>query len=273
MKPTEVRWNSLFNCVKRITELKGKLPELCHLVGVEQFQELELKFLDDYVTAMGPVAAALDKLQSENECYYGILAPTILKTVDRLDTIIFSSSCSTYAPLLAKYLKAGFENRFGWILRFTDDAKHCILASVSHPFFKLRWVPPAMQLNVREILMTEAMRHKYEAIHAVDNTCEEVLADDNFFGYDEEPGSSVHTTQNRAELEVLQYLEDSNRNLAMLEKYSVIRKIFLRFNTPLPSSAPVERLFSSAGQIMTPRRNRMSDSLFEQLTFLNCNRD
>jgi len=37
----------------------------------------------------------------------------------------------------------------------------------------------------------------------------------------------------------------------------------MRYNTPIPSSAPVERLFSVAGLVQTAKRNRMSDHMFE----------
>jgi len=52
---------------------------------------------------------------------------------------------------------------------------------------------------------------------------------------------------------------------------SRIRKVFIKFNTTLPSSVPVERLFNTAGQMKVPRYNHLSDSMFEKLLLLKAN--
>ena len=56
-----------------------------------------------------------------------------------------------------------------------------------------------------------------------------------------------------------------------LNKYELIKNVFLRYNSAIPSSAPVERLFSVAGLIETPRRNRLSDLNFEKLLLMKLN--
>jgi hypothetical protein len=50
----------------------------------------------------------------------------------------------------------------------------------------------------------------------------------------------------------------------------LIAKAFIKANSTLPSSAAVERLFSTAGMILSPRRCKMTDKLFDQMVFLKC---
>jgi len=46
---------------------------------------------------------------------------------------------------------------------------------------------------------------------------------------------------------------------------------FFRYNTPIPSSAAVERMFSMGKDILKPKRSKMSDEHFQMLVFLRGN--
>jgi len=57
------------------------------------------------------------------------------------------------------------------------------------------------------------------------------------------------------------YLVDSSTDVEMLEKYPPIKELFVKLNTPIPSSDPVERLFSQANVVFTSKRNQLGDGL------------
>jgi len=58
----------------------------------------------------------------------------------------------------------------------------------------------------------------------------------------------------------------------MLTRYSRIQKVFIKFNTTQPSSAPVETIQHCWTEIGVPRRNHLSDSMFEKRLLLKANR-
>ena len=55
-------------------------------------------------------------------------------------------------------------------------------------------------------------------------------------------------------------------------KYTKLSKLAKEVLGVPSSSAPVERLFSIAGKIFRPERCNLTDSRFEQLMFIRCNK-
>ena len=63
------------------------------------------------------------------------------------------------------------------------------------------------------------------------------------------------------------------KNIASFHKYPTVKRLFMLCNTPLPSSTPVERLFSLGGLVLSLKRNRLVDSRFEKLLLMQCNKE
>ena len=63
-------------------------------------------------------------------------------------------------------------------------------------------------------------------------------------------------------MECLQYLKDKNSSLDSLHKFPTIKKMFMKYNSAIPSSAPVERLFSDGGMVLTKKDGCMTDENF-----------
>ena len=71
--------------------------------------------------------------------------------------------------------------------------------------------------------------------------------------------------------EALQFLNDPLHELQQMRKYPVVARVFVKYNISVPSSAPVERLFSQAGLMLTPR-GKLSDESFKTLLLLKKNK-
>ena len=70
-----------------------------------------------------------------------------------------------------------------------------------------------------------------------------------------------------------EYLRSECQDLSLLKTMPILEKLFRKFNTSLPSSAPVERMFNSAGGIFTKRRQSLTDEHFEMQLLLKINQN
>ncbi len=253
----------------RLTKLKPHLKTLCTSLSLPPFKDVEIEFLEEYVLVLGSLATAIDILQGENQCYLGYLLPSILEIKDNLHTLTINGSL-VHAQPLAHAILNGLQQRFGFLLTMEDTARNHILASMTHPYFKLRWVPEEKRESCRNIFIQTAQQFVRNA--EFNNSALETVVDkqDKFFKFNTTPINVDTHDVNRSQLNVLQYLDCPDKSLNSLKTCSMV-EMFLKYNTPLPSSAPVERLFSVGGLIFTKRRNGLSDEMFEKLLLLTKN--
>ncbi|XP_056606530.1 zinc finger BED domain-containing protein 4 [Triplophysa dalaica] len=260
--PCLTQWGSEYNFVQKIMSLTDEqLTQLIDILDVPNFVPEETAYLREYADVFKPVAFALDLLQGEQKCFLGIVIPTLLTLKRKLQEK--AGNTQFFSEVIDGTVEA-IDSRFKQVFNSTD-AK---LATTTMPQFRLWWLPEGERESVRERLVAE--------VSQLDQANEEVdtngisVHEDEFFSYG--PGSSGNRDGKRgAAEEVRIYLEGTNKDLLCLSEFPGVKKLFIKFNTTLPSSVPVERLFSSGGNILTRKRSTLTDEQFERLLLLRYN--
>jgi hypothetical protein len=116
------------------------------------------------------------------------------------------------------------------------DVNLSVLATMSHPYFKLRWLPVQFadqQSRLKDLLMSTAKA----TWTGIPNICDQPSGgdtDDDYFAFADRSASDTQPAQgqpvpeeatNKCDLEVLQYLEDKNKELSILNSYQIIHMV------------------------------------------------
>ena len=91
---------------------------------------------------------------------------------------------------------------------------------------------------------------------------------DDFFAFNQQT-KEVESAQE----ELYRFLKSNNCGITTLNDYPAIKKLFIKYNTALPSSASVKRMFSVDGSIITPQRGHLLDDIIEYQILLKINKN
>jgi hypothetical protein len=153
--PCATRWNSRYDAVSRLLELREKLPAMCDALKLPKLTQSELDFLAEYETVLQPLARTLDFLQGEKGCFFGMLLPKLTQLRNKLSLIRDGNLVHT-KPLVAEIIN-GLSSRFHDMLNFRPSAEDAIVAAVLTPQYKLRWVPPERREAISALCMTRVV--------------------------------------------------------------------------------------------------------------------
>ncbi|CAI5682826.1 unnamed protein product [Oreochromis niloticus] len=266
--PSVTRWSSEYHAIEKLMNLpESQLNEICEQLKVAKLHPQETVFLREYAAILKPLAYSVNLLQGEKNCYFGYVIPTLLSLKAKLSEKLTQVQFSTH--ILLAIIKA-IDTRFAAVLA-SHEAR---MAASTIPKFRLWWLADDERESMRRTMVQEARLLNTEPSNDSSTTGHASVGneledddDDSFFSF-----QSTQVTCSTAEDEVQRYLQDSDKTLTSLKGYPLIRALFLKYNTTLPSSAPVERLFSHGGLVFTPHHNRMTDKHFEEVLLLRYNR-
>uniref|UniRef100_A0A3Q3FXR1 BED-type domain-containing protein n=1 Tax=Labrus bergylta TaxID=56723 RepID=A0A3Q3FXR1_9LABR len=181
--PTVTRWNSFYNAYARITEMPlTDINSLCTQLQIKCMNDREYQFLKECCAIMKPFTVALDILQGEDTCFYGTLQPTL--EVLMAKTLVMKNGLSQMTTGLPEVIVGAIKTRFAT----TIDSKDALLAAVSLPKFKLRWVKEeARRDHIKFLLTTECRSLTTEEPTALmpDAPQPAATSEDDFFSFDD----------------------------------------------------------------------------------------
>ncbi|XP_043994868.1 uncharacterized protein LOC122843844 isoform X1 [Gambusia affinis] len=275
--PTGTRWNSTYDSVVVLNSLLEKnrdaVSRVMTQLKLQNFTDSDVGFLSEYGQVMCNVAKALDKIQGEDQAYLGSLLPTVAATVMRLKEVKLKRllHCS---PLVDAIL-AGISKRFGPLL---EDLE-CQLAAAFHPKFRLFWLEQFHNSQVgrvtkamEAVVQTALSAASEEGSDTPSNEEEEDEEDDFFSNITRScDGRSHRSLKWKAQNLVKTWLEAGSKD-AMTDRAflgeQVLIDLFTKYNTPVPSSAAVGRLFCQGSDVL---RASLLDINFESLMFMKGN--
>lgn len=253
---------------------------------------------------MQPIAEALDFLQKEEDSYYGYLVPTLLTLKVKIKKFL-SFSEAKYLKKLVEQMEEIVVERFKPIFKLESSAYDAVVAAITCPTLKLincdkliqiwQETAPTCSVSTLKAIFIEVVQKCEPHVDSVEvNRVRSGVLNHPFFDWLERDDDSkknfflkytwsinfslpfLELSQTNSNFvnynqELSNFCLDADNTMNCLNKYPLIKNVFFKFNTPISSSAPVERLFPFAGIVNNYRWESLMSNNFEKLVLANSN--
>lgn len=264
--PAVIRWNVEFCALQKIVSLtERELTELRARLEIPHLQPDEMAFLKEYVTVFHPLAFALELFQAEQKCYLGLVIPTVLSLKNKLNE---QKDAAKYFSGVINTIVSAIDMRFQELFA----SREARIATATTPQFRLWWMPASERDEMCSLLAIEAsqMEPGNTAEANTSHNVSTIESEDDFFDYGPVK-PAIQIPQRGVMEEIRKYVGGTGKFLDCLQEFPRVKQLFLKFNTTLPSTAPVQRLFSHKGNLVTSQRNFLTDDYFERIQLLRYN--
>lgn len=310
-RPNLTRWNSDFMLIKSILSIKKEdMESILDLMDDSiQFSNNDFIMMEEMVDILEPFYQISLKCQADKVVTISLVVPSIVHLVCHLRSIKVNLS---FCNQLVQQLQSSIERRFAGVINrlYQTDVKDddpfndplYFMTTLLDPAFKLFWIDDLkLPVNIESRLKQSVIQF------VVDETSEDVkptptnsLKEGNLplnqsssvahsptskpkrmklFVYNNVPYDHTKSDGSKTcnpSLELEAYLNDPVRlnfsDYWLRSPLVSLKKLVVRIFSVQASSAPIERVFSHAGLILSSRRTRMNEQLFRDIVFLKANR-
>ncbi|XP_039949172.1 uncharacterized protein LOC120767312 [Bactrocera tryoni] len=238
---------------------------------------------------MTPIAQALDFFffQGEQNVKFGLLLAVLITLSNKLQKL---RKKEFHLSSVAAKINLALWSRFEIFFSLSPEANIAITAAVLTPEVKMKWQPVLERSTTginKEIVsrrvIQEICRFAESSNLAIQNNLKsnDLKHSSSFFDFDDDDDDRAKETNNMETDQIdvervvsdqfYAYVSDVSDGPDVWERCPLLKQASIFFNIPLTSSAPVEKLFSFAGIVNTPRRGCLKGNFFEKLVLLKAN--
>ncbi|CAF2979241.1 unnamed protein product [Rotaria sp. Silwood2] len=299
------RWNSEYMLIKSILSInKHDLEAITSLMNTPvKFSNNDIIILEELVSILDPFYDISIKCQAETVVTVSLVVPSIVHLVTHLRDI---NEDISFCGKLVQQLQASIETRFSGIINRLNQVDVInndhygdplyFIAAFLDPSFKFYWIRDLqlgvqmenrLKQNIIQLIINEISKdskpcttesHKANVYLTTSSSSSSTSRKKRrkLFNYEDSGmnDASESTTLDPA-VELDAYLNDPVRSKFsdywFHSQLNILKKLVARIFSVQASSAPIERVFSYAGLILSSRRTNMNEHLFRDLVFLRVN--
>uniref|UniRef100_A0ABD2WD16 Uncharacterized protein n=1 Tax=Trichogramma kaykai TaxID=54128 RepID=A0ABD2WD16_9HYME len=192
-RPVPTRWNSLFDSWKQLFD-KWKLitsTEVQNIVSMlNEFDYSDYDHIREYLLWNEPLAKCIDKLQGEDNMYYGYVLPTLLNLRLKWKNLLQGNKLTITSKMVLREMMAHLETRFADFFEIENAGKEAALAALMHPKFKASWMYLLEETEQSKVLslLRSLIRDEEEIVEEPEPMSQD---DDDFFEFDPMEGQRL----------------------------------------------------------------------------------
>ena len=290
---------------------KKSVDEITSIVNDDQikFTNTDFIVLQEAIDILEPFTEITLRIQSESVVTISLVVPSIVHLLDHLNAM--KSSVTYLKKLISQLESAINKRFAGIVSYLSQQPVSVdepysdpiyFVASVLDPQFKLHWLQqmkynPAVESKMKQLLIQTVLNECEQTKHIPSDTLQShtqysssssrtssssvsqsgsgpAIKRRKLFYYENGSDSSFDSKLGPID-ELNAFLTDPVRSKFPLywksSSFSLLKSVVRRVFSVQASSAPVERAFSQAGLILSPKRTSMLTELFQTLVFLRVN--
>ena len=301
-RPTATRWNSELMLIKSILSIGKEHIEILSnsMEGSIRFSNSDFNMMEEIVDILEPFHQVSIKCQAEKLVTISLVVPSIVHLVCHLRSIKDSLSfCHKLVQQLQSSIEtrfAGIINRLNHVLVKDDDPFNdplYFMTTLLDPAFKFFWmcdlklpvnIENRLKQNIIQLVLDEISKDSLtestvtQTTSLTTSTSTSQVKRRKLFFYDNYLASDGNVNEQKPlhpSVEIEAYLNDPVRSKFsdywQRSRLTLLKTLVTRIFSVQASSAPIERVFSHAGIILSSRRMRINEQLFKDIVFLKAN--